>query len=49
MVPTAELELDEAVGELIGQEGRGVALISSVLNLTRLYSATGSSGKSRFE
>lgn len=43
MVPTVELELKGAVGELVGQEGRGVSLISSVLNLTRLYSASGSS------
>lgn len=40
-VPTAELELSNAVGELIGQEGRGVAQIASVLNITRIYSATG--------
>lgn len=39
-VPTAELELTNAVGELIGQEGRGVAQIASVLNITRLYCAT---------
>ena len=44
LVPTAELELDgrSCVGELIGQEGRGVFYIASVLNLTRLYSASGS-------
>lgn len=41
-VPTAELELDGAVGELIGQPGRGVAIISAVLNITRLYSGSGS-------
>lgn len=40
-VPTAELELCGAIGELIGQEGRGVAQIASVLNITRIYSATG--------
>lgn len=44
LVPTAELELDgrSCVGELLGQEGRGVYYIASVLNLTRLYSACGS-------
>ncbi|KDN40016.1 acyl-CoA dehydrogenase/oxidase C-terminal, partial [Tilletiaria anomala UBC 951] len=41
LVPTAELELDGAIGELIGHEGRGVFYIASVLNLTRLYSASG--------
>jgi alkylation response protein AidB-like acyl-CoA dehydrogenase len=41
-VPTAELELCGAVAELIGEEGRGVAQIAQVLNLTRMYSANGS-------
>lgn len=40
-LPTAELELDTCVGELVGELGRGVATISSVLNITRLYSASG--------
>lgn len=40
-LPTAELELDGCVGELVGELGRGVATISSVLNITRLYSASG--------
>ncbi|UZJ56777.1 hypothetical protein CBS101457_006097 [Exobasidium rhododendri] len=40
-LPTAELELDNCVGELVGELGRGVATIASVLNITRLYSASG--------
>ncbi|SOV03173.1 uncharacterized protein UDID_00194 [Ustilago sp. UG-2017a] len=43
-LPTAELELDGCVGELVGEIGRGVATISSVLNITRLYSAGGAVG-----
>ncbi|SNX81430.1 uncharacterized protein MEPE_00135 [Melanopsichium pennsylvanicum] len=43
-LPTAELELDGCIGELVGQLGRGVATISSVLNITRLYSAGGAVG-----
>lgn len=42
LVPTAELELCGAVGELIGEEGRGVAQIAQVLNITRVYTANGS-------
>lgn len=41
-VPTAELELCGAVGELIGEEGRGVAQIAQVLNITRVHSANNS-------
>ncbi|CAO1636541.1 unnamed protein product [Parajaminaea phylloscopi] len=40
-LPTAELELDGCRGELIGPVGHGVKTISSVLNITRLYSAAG--------
>jgi alkylation response protein AidB-like acyl-CoA dehydrogenase len=40
-LPTAELELDNCVGELVGQLNKGVSTISSVLNITRLYSACG--------
>ncbi|PWN36238.1 uncharacterized protein FA14DRAFT_155643 [Meira miltonrushii] len=36
-VPTAELEICGAVAELIGEEGRGVAQIAQVLNITRTY------------
>lgn len=43
-LPTAELELDGCIGELVGEIGRGVATISSVLNITRLYSAGGAVG-----
>ncbi|CBQ67513.1 conserved hypothetical protein [Sporisorium reilianum SRZ2] len=43
-LPTAELELDGCIGELVGELGRGVATISSVLNITRLYSAGGAVG-----
>ncbi|KAF3000880.1 hypothetical protein E8E13_007744 [Curvularia kusanoi] len=43
-LPTAELELRNARAWLIGTEGRGVAEISAVLNLTRLSTAAGSAG-----
>ncbi|GAC96693.1 acyl-CoA dehydrogenase [Pseudozyma hubeiensis SY62] len=43
-LPTAELELDGCIGELVGEISRGVATISSVLNITRLYSAGGAVG-----
>lgn len=43
-LPTAELELDGCMGELVGEIGRGVASISSVLNISRLYSASGAVG-----
>jgi alkylation response protein AidB-like acyl-CoA dehydrogenase len=41
-LPTAELELRSARAWLIGTEGRGVAEISAVLNITRLSTAAGS-------
>lgn len=41
-LPTAELELKGVRGWLIGQEGRGVKEISTILNITRLYTAGGS-------
>lgn len=40
-LPTAELELHGCVGELVGELGKGVSTISSVLNITRLYSSSG--------
>lgn len=40
-LPTAELELDGCQAELVGTVGQGVKIISSVLNVTRLYSASG--------
>lgn len=41
-LPTAELSLHDARAWLIGAEGRGVAEIAAVLNLTRLSTAAGS-------
>ncbi|MGH9381133.1 MAG: acyl-CoA dehydrogenase family protein [Thermoanaerobaculia bacterium] len=38
-LPTAELELDGAPASLIGERGRGVATIASMLNITRLWNA----------
>ena len=43
-LPTAELELAGARAWLIGAEGRGVAEIAAVLNITRLSTAAGSVG-----
>ena len=41
-LPTAELEIKEARGWLIGTEGQGVKEISAILNITRLSTAAGS-------
>lgn len=41
-LPTAELELKGVRGWLIGQKGKGVKEIATVLNITRLYTAGGS-------
>ncbi|GAA5914986.1 hypothetical protein JCM8208_005023 [Rhodotorula glutinis] len=38
-LPTAELELRGAIGQLVGPLGSGVKTITSVLNITRLWSA----------
>lgn len=38
-LPTAELTLEGATATLIGEPGRGVANISGMLNVTRLYNA----------
>ncbi|KAB8257405.1 hypothetical protein BDV32DRAFT_160521 [Aspergillus pseudonomiae] len=43
-LPTAELELKGVRGWLIGEEGKGVKEIATVLNITRLYTAGGSLG-----
>ncbi|PYI33411.1 hypothetical protein BP00DRAFT_122336 [Aspergillus indologenus CBS 114.80] len=43
-LPTAELELRGVRGWLIGEEGKGVKEIATVLNITRLYTAGGSLG-----
>ncbi|GAD95885.1 hypothetical protein ANI_1_1336084 [Paecilomyces variotii No. 5] len=41
-LPTAELELKGVRGWLIGEEGRGVKEIATILNMTRLYTASSS-------
>ncbi|KAJ4293500.1 hypothetical protein N0V90_008783 [Kalmusia sp. IMI 367209] len=43
-LPTAELELKGSRGWLIGTEGQGIKEISSILNITRLYTGAGSTG-----
>ncbi|KAL1585314.1 hypothetical protein WHR41_05839 [Cladosporium halotolerans] len=40
-LPTAELELKGARGWLLGEEGKGVREISTILNITRLHTAAG--------
>ncbi|KAL6415166.1 putative acyl-CoA dehydrogenase AidB [Ilyonectria robusta] len=37
-LPTAELVLEDMRGWLIGQEGRGIQEVSTILNLTRIHS-----------
>ncbi|KAH7149460.1 acyl-CoA dehydrogenase/oxidase [Dactylonectria estremocensis] len=37
-LPTAELILDDMRGWLVGQEDRGIHQVSTILNLTRIYS-----------
>jgi len=41
-LPTAELTLDGAPATMLGEPGRGVANISGMLNVTRLYNAIAS-------
>ncbi|PYI06698.1 hypothetical protein BO78DRAFT_109513 [Aspergillus sclerotiicarbonarius CBS 121057] len=41
-LPTAELDLKGVRGWLIGEEGRGVKEVATILNVTRLYTAAGS-------
>lgn len=43
-LPTAELELRGMRGWLLGEEGRGIHQISTVLNITRIYSAVSAVG-----
>ncbi|KAG5925280.1 hypothetical protein E4U61_000058 [Claviceps capensis] len=43
-LPTAELVLENTHGWLIGQEGRGVQEISSILTLTRIHSTVAAVG-----
>jgi putative acyl-CoA dehydrogenase len=46
-LPTAELELCGTPARLVSPIGRGVATISALFNITRLYTAVGSSGALR--
>lgn len=41
-LPTAELELQGTVAKLVGEPGRGVANITTLVNVTRLYNAISS-------
>jgi alkylation response protein AidB-like acyl-CoA dehydrogenase len=41
-LPTAELEIKGARGWLVGEEGKGVKEISTLLNITRLHAGCGS-------
>lgn len=43
-LPTAELTLDGAPAQRVAERGRGVATISSILNITRLYNACCAAG-----
>jgi len=43
-LPTAELELRGTVAELISPPGRGIPVISSLLNVTRLHNSTAATG-----
>jgi alkylation response protein AidB-like acyl-CoA dehydrogenase len=43
-LPTAELELNGTRGWLIGEEGRGIQEISTILNVTRVHSTIASMG-----
>ncbi|KIK52061.1 hypothetical protein GYMLUDRAFT_208261 [Collybiopsis luxurians FD-317 M1] len=46
-LPTAELSLENSTGYLIGSPNQGVKNISSVLNITRVWSAIGTVGALR--
>ncbi|EPT05299.1 hypothetical protein FOMPIDRAFT_1057572 [Fomitopsis schrenkii] len=46
-LPTAELSLEGTEAYLLGQPGQGVKLITPVLNITRVHSATASVGALR--
>jgi len=46
-VPTSELELNGTVATLLSLEGRGVALISELVNITRLHNAASAVGGMR--
>ncbi|KAK4945397.1 hypothetical protein LTR10_015292 [Elasticomyces elasticus] len=43
-LPTAELELKNMRAFLIGTEGQGIKEVSSILNITRLHTASGGAG-----
>ena len=40
-LPTAELELHDVPAEIVGVPGKGVKTISTILNITRIYTAMG--------
>uniref|UniRef100_A0A5F8H421 Acyl-CoA dehydrogenase family member 11-like n=1 Tax=Monodelphis domestica TaxID=13616 RepID=A0A5F8H421_MONDO len=46
-LPTAELLLDGARAHLVSQEGRGVATIANMLNITRIYNSISAVGYMR--
>ncbi|CAG2178245.1 unnamed protein product, partial [Oppiella nova] len=46
-VPTAELLLDGTVAHKMSEEGRGVAAIANMLQMTRIHNAVGSAGSMR--
>ncbi len=39
-LPTAEMELIQSVGKMVGPEYQGVKVISSMLNITRIHNAS---------
>lgn len=43
-LPTAELELNNMRGWLIGEEGKGIHEIATILNITRVHSSVGALG-----
>lgn len=43
-LPTAELELKDMRGWLIGEEGKGIQEVATILNITRVHSAIGALG-----
>lgn len=46
-LPTAELEIIDCQAQLVGDLGRGVPIISTVLNITRVHSAMSAIGAAR--
>jgi alkylation response protein AidB-like acyl-CoA dehydrogenase len=46
-LPTAELTLEGTPATLVGERGRGIAQISTILNITRLYNAVAAVGYMR--